>query len=724
MKQIILSAIILLVAVTTRAQVITISEARALGAGATVTVRGIVTTGDEMGVIRYLQDGTAGLAAYPGSGSIAGFSTVVKRGDSIEVTGTLVNFQNLLEISPITSYTVFSSGNPEPAPVEIKLSDLSNDLESQLVSIDCTVFANGGNVFAGSSTYDVTAPDGTTAKVYVRSANSLTGTTIPASPIKLIAVLSQYGDYQLLPRDAADFAPGACFYLTGRLEQSNIQTTGFTVNWNANLSSTAFLEYGTSPALGQWTPSATTGMAHAVQLSSLSPGTIYWLRGNCVHNGDTVKSDIVPFATRSLSSGEIQIYFNHDIDQQFVGSKQPNGINANVCNLAIIEKINNAQQTLDVAMYNNTRDDITDAIKAAHDRGVRVRYVAALNANSTALEPSVPFPVVYGNNIAIMHNKFLVIDADIPEKAWVMSGSMNWSLSNVFNDYNNLLFIQDQSLARTYEIEFEEMWGSDGALPAPLNQRFGNQKKDNTPHRFIIGGIPVENYFSPSDKVTDKIVATVQTADASAEFAMFSFTKNEIADALVEKFNNGISVRGLMENINDSGSEYYYLKDLGIDLGEHYQTYQLHHKYLVIDALLPNSDPTVLTGSHNWSQTAEDQNDENTLVIHDAEIARLFKAEFEKRKTENPVSVKEVPAGRFSLAPNPAWDSFVVKSDQFDLDQDAKVQIWTKTGQMVSEQRFVPGQAISVRSLPDGSYIVKIKGNNAFAALPLQKISR
>jgi phosphatidylserine/phosphatidylglycerophosphate/cardiolipin synthase-like enzyme len=57
----------------------------------------------------------------------------------------------------------------------------------------------------------------------------------------------------------------------------------------------------------------------------------------------------------------------------------------------------------------------------------------------------------------------------------------------------------------------------------------------------------------------------------------------------------------------------------------------LHDKYAVIDALNPKSDPTVITGSHNWSSAAENDNDENTLIIHDSLIANLYLQDFKAR---------------------------------------------------------------------------------------------
>ena len=60
----------------------------------------------------------------------------------------------------------------------------------------------------------------------------------------------------------------------------------------------------------------------------------------------------------------------------------------------------------------------------------------------------------------------------------------------------------------------------------------------------------------------------------------------------------------------------------------------LHHKFIVIDAGKPDSDPIVITGSHNWTSAADDNNDENTLIIHSSEIASKYLSEFQARYTE------------------------------------------------------------------------------------------
>ena len=507
--------------------------------------------------------------------------------------------------------------------------------------------------------------------------------------------------------------------------QTNITPTGFTLNWldNAQIKGAFWYKDNTPPT---WINSTTDdNKRYALQLGNLAPATVYWVQMATITGKDTLLSTAIPYSTQSLSTGEIKVFFNHSIDNQFVGSKLPSGTSGTECLNEIINRINNAQQTIDVALYNNNRTDITTALKNAKTRGVQVRYIAAAATLNSALTPAPAFPVVFGNTDNLMHNKFMIVDANLVNDTWVMAGSMNWTTSNINSDYNNMLMIQDQALAKAYEMEFNEMWGSTVEMPNAANQKFGNTKTNNTPHQFVIGGIPVECWFSPSDQVTDQIVATLNTANSTVDFGLLTFTKNEPSNVLVSKFtNSNVAVRGLIENINDSGSEFAYLQSKGISVAAHTWPNQMHHKYAVIDPMLPNSDPTVWTGSHNWTFTAENFNDENSLVIHDSDIARLYLAEFEARITENPVATTAPQQVGFRLQPNPTEDQFMVVSDQFDLSKDTKIQVWSSSGALLLEQLFNPGQAISTSNLPDGSYIVKIKSRNGFAALPLQKISR
>lgn len=542
----------------------------------------------------------------------------------------------------------------------------------------------------------------------------------------LIALLPFVFNAQTLrPAMPAEAVPqqASSLYFTDAPTFTGLQTTGFTVHWATNQPSTAKLHYGTTPDPDNVVSLPGQNQAFDWPLTGLQAGTIYWVQIEAEQNGQIVLSDVLPCATVSLSSGQIKVFFNHDIDESLLGNAVPFGQDYAACRDEILARIDAAQQTIDVAMYNNNRTELVNALKQASARGVRVRYIAAEATGNTALSPAPTFPVLYGNDEALMHNKFLAIDADLPDAAWVVSGSMNWTYTNMTDDYNNMLCIQDQSLAKTYELEFEEMWGGNGAYPVYSNSRFGSQKQDNTPHSFVIGGIPVGCWFSPSDEVTDDIVQTIQSAQYQANFALFTFTHNDPGDALLTAYNNGVDVRGIIENIDDSGCEYDYLAANDVPVVDHPESALLHHKYLVVDAFAPQSDPMVLTGSHNWSYTAESSNDENTLLIHDADIARMYAAEFARRWAENTTFAGETDREdlAFALSPNPVKDVLHIKSDNAQADDSA----WTITdalGRRLMQGAQLPAAGIEVAALDKGVYYLTILTSNGVATLSFQKI--
>ncbi|MEJ2618388.1 MAG: phospholipase D-like domain-containing protein [Ignavibacteriaceae bacterium] len=198
---------------------------------------------------------------------------------------------------------------------------------------------------------------------------------------------------------------------------------------------------------------------------------------------------------------------------------------------------------------------------------------------------------------------------------------------------NNVVEINDPAITKAYETEFEEMWGSDTDDPNPANAKFGSMKSDNTPHSFNIGGRDVELYFSPSDGTTSHIINAINSADNSIYMALYVFTRNDIESAIYNRYNSGITdIRSVIHDVNVSGSEFNTLQGFSEALQNHSPT--LHDKYAVVDELYPASDPVVITGSHNWSSAAENDNDENTLIIHDSLIANLYLQDFKARYNE------------------------------------------------------------------------------------------
>ena len=123
-----------------------------------------------------------------------------------------------------------------------------------------------------------------------------------------------------------------------------------------------------------------------------------------------------------------------------------------------------------------------------------------------------------------MHDKIMIIDAfsEEPNDPIVFSGATNFSDGQLHEDPNDALFIQDQSLAKAYTLEFDEM----------VSGKFGESKTDNTPHEFVIGGKRIESYFSPSEDVRAKLFEAIDQADSELYFGLLILTRNNIAGCI------------------------------------------------------------------------------------------------------------------------------------------------------------------------------------------------
>ena len=156
-----------------------ILTARSQGIGANVTVTGVVTNGDELGPIRYIEDGTAGLALYDLTTNLLLSSCV--RGDSITVSGTLVDYNGLLELNPTSAAFIHSNNNPLPQPQNVTPNQIGEATESELVQIDNVIFNSGGSLFT-VGTHDFSS-NSQSGKIYIRTGHPLENSLIPSGPV-------------------------------------------------------------------------------------------------------------------------------------------------------------------------------------------------------------------------------------------------------------------------------------------------------------------------------------------------------------------------------------------------------------------------------------------------------------------------------------------------------------------------------------------------------------
>lgn len=439
-----------------------------------------------------------------------------------------------------------------------------------------------------------------------------------------------------------------------KLEIVDIQQNSLSFSFNND--NDIILEYGLTDKLE-------LGFVKGNSIDKLSEATVYYVKAT--DTKQNISSEIKRYITASRSSGDITVYFNQWVDNN--ASSITDAIHVAAFEDTIIAYISRAEHTLDICNYNTGSLPIVNAINAAEANGIIIRYIAADNTgtnNDELASLSATIPMIQRpSDGEVMHNKFIISDCEYPALAKVLTGSTNHTDNSCHQDFNNMVIVEDQSLALAYKIEFEEMWGSNTNVPNISNSRFGSAKTDNTPHNFNIGGIAVELYFSPSDATTSHIESSILTANTDMQFAMLTFINNDLGDAVISIHNAGVDVKGIIENIYYIGSEYNSLLSAGIDVYSHFTTpYYLHHKYGIIDANNTGSDPMVITGSHNWTSSAETDYDENTMIIHDAVIANMYYEEFMARYAEMTRIDLALENNEIEIYPNPVKDILVVNT--------------------------------------------------------------
>jgi hypothetical protein len=229
---------------------------------------------------------------------------------------------------------------------------------------------------------------------------------------------------------------------------------------------------------------------------------------------------------------------------------------------------------------------------------------------------------------------------------------------------------------------------------------------------FIIGGSPVELYFSPSDGTNAAIQSHIEAANADFEFALLTLTRDDLGSAIVELNQSFfVSPVGAIEQINTTGSEYDFLVENNVEVYPHNISNDLHHKYCIIDHSDVGSDPTVITGSHNWSSTAENVNDENTVIVHDARVANLYHQEFQGILNALGVTVTEIDAQATacSVFPNPAQETITVQLNDSEAS-GGWLRLRDSSGRLVFESQIMTAtHQLSVAHLPAGLYLVQFE---------------
>jgi phosphatidylserine/phosphatidylglycerophosphate/cardiolipin synthase-like enzyme len=145
----------------------------------------------------------------------------------------------------------------------------------------------------------------------------------------------------------------------------------------------------------------------------------------------------------------------------------------------------------------------------------------------------------------------------------------------------------------------------------------------------VAGGVsassaPITAYFSPSPEPEQAILHTLQGAQQSVHIALYQLTDPEIAQELLDTLNRGIELQILLDDEPSKGSKGCLLWSKGIAVKQYVDSGIMHHKFAVVDG------QKLITGSYNWTTSAQTRNEENLLIIESRELSEVFEREFQK----------------------------------------------------------------------------------------------
>lgn len=289
----------------------------------------------------------------------------------------------------------------------------------------------------------------------------------------------------------------------------------------------------------------------------------------------------------------------------------------------LIDRINAAQTSIHIASFEFDLTPVAEALIAAHNRGVDVRWVtddeSGLLADEEpgrgqfAMLKNAGIEVRADDRTALMHNKFWIFDNQI-----VWTGSTNITESGIFKQDNNTIVIHSPDLAVIYEREFQEMW--DGQFGPTSPSQLAQQST-------VVEGTPIHVIFTSEDHALEEaIIPLVNTATSKIRFLAFSFTDYPLAAAMIARAQNGVDVAGVYETVGSDteAAEFKTFYCAHVPVRRDGNPAFMHNKVIIVD------DRYVVTGSLNFSTNAETSNDENVIIIDNPDIAKLYMQDFER----------------------------------------------------------------------------------------------
>ena len=397
----------------------------------------------------------------------------------------------------------------------------------------------------------------------------------------------------------------------------------------------------------------------------------------------------------------VKVYFNYNQASKYEDPYRHFKRKGDNLEQQIIDAINNAQSTVDVAVMQFRLPKVAEALIAKHSTGVKVRVLIDNKYNKTlanytpeeiarmnrhdklAFEELKRYPAdalallresgieikddTFGGatkGSGLMHHKFIVIDG---KTAIISSGNLTTSdLHGDFNSLesrgnaNNMVVILDNAeLGKAFTDEFNYMWQG----------LFKSRKPYRPPVTIPVGEGTITLNFSPASRKQDIettsngiIAFFVKQASSSVHIAVFVYSDQKISDTLGGVHDKGVEdIKVLIDPdfYRQPYSKAYEAMGVCPVPGKRKSKIKVkpwqnpittvgfptaptgdrgvHSKMAILDGRL------VITGSHNWSNAGNYSNDETLIAIDNPTVAAHYEREFSRLYGTAVVGLNSLP---------------------------------------------------------------------------------
>ena len=168
-----------------------------------------------------------------------------------------------------------------------------------------------------------------------------------------------------------------------------------------------------------------------------------------------------------------------------------------------------------------------------------------------------------------------------------------------------------------------------------------------------IDPIFVSTSFSRTQDTAYLLQQWILKANHTIKLMLYLITQDSLAESLISAKNRGIDIDVVIDDewVSASGSDFQMLLNTGIDIRSDNRAGTMHHKVMIID------DYIIVTGSYNWSNAAEDSNDENVIILKSESISSLYLSEFSRIWSQtNELIPQPSPTPTPSPSPPPSYN--------------------------------------------------------------------